>query len=110
VRRGWIDEQLAASRALYRRKSELTLAALERWLGARARWTTPCGGFFTWVTLPVDTTDLAQRAVDAGVAVIPGTLFYADGRGADAIRLSFSMVDESLIASGIERLAALLAR
>jgi 2-aminoadipate transaminase len=107
VRRGWIDEQLALSRELYRRKSTLTLDALERHL-AGARWTTPRGGFFTWVTLPVDTVELAQRAVDAGVAVIPGTLFYPDGRGNDAIRLSFSMVDESLIGAGIERLAALL--
>jgi 2-aminoadipate transaminase len=107
VRRGWIDEQLARSRELYRSKSERTLAALGRHL-PDARWTTPRGGFFTWVTLPVDTTELAQRAVDAGVAVIPGTLFYTDGRGSDAIRLSFSMVDESLIDTGIERLAALL--
>ena len=30
VRRGWIDEQLALSRALYRRKCERLLAALER--------------------------------------------------------------------------------
>jgi 2-aminoadipate transaminase len=107
VRRGWIDEQLAESRALYRRKSELTLSALERHL-AGARWTTPRGGFFTWVTLELDTTRLAERAVESGVAVIPGTLFYADGRGNDAIRLSFSMVDESLIDAGVERLAALL--
>jgi 2-aminoadipate transaminase len=108
VRRGWIDEQLAESRALYRRKSEQTLAALARFIGERGRWTTPRGGFFTWVTLSVDTAELAQRAVEAGVAVIPGTLFYADGRGDDAIRLSFSMVDEAHIDVGIERLAQLL--
>jgi 2-aminoadipate transaminase len=107
VRRGWIDEQLERSRALYRRKSELTLAALARHVGG-AHWTTPRGGFFTWVTLSVDTAELARRAADAGVVVIPGTLFYADGRGNDAIRLSFSMVDESLIDAGIERLASLL--
>jgi 2-aminoadipate transaminase len=107
VRRGWIDEQLERSRALYRRKSDLTLAALAQHLPG-ARWTTPGGGFFTWVTLPVETTELARRAVEAGVAVIPGTLFYADGRGNDAVRLSFSMVDESAIDAGIERLASLL--
>ena len=37
----------------------------------------------------------------------PGTLFYADGRGRESVRLSFSMVDESLIEEGVERLAAL---
>ena len=34
VRRGWIDEQLAASRVLYRRKCERMLAALERFMPA----------------------------------------------------------------------------
>jgi DNA-binding transcriptional MocR family regulator len=35
-------------------------------------------------------------------------LFYADGRGGDNVRLSFSQVDESLIDEGIERLASLV--
>ena len=51
-RRGWIDEQLARSRALYRRKCERMLAALERSMPESARWTTPHGGFFSWLTLP----------------------------------------------------------
>jgi 2-aminoadipate transaminase len=105
VRRGWIEEQLARSRQLYGRKCELTLAALARHL-PEAQWTTPVGGFFTWLTLPVDTTELAQHAGEAGVGIVPGELFYADGRGRDNVRLSFSMVDESLIDEGIERLAA----
>ena len=107
VRRGWIEEQLARSRALYARKCELTLGALAQHL-PDAQWTTPSGGFFTWLTLPVDTTELARRAVEAGVGIVPGALFYADGRGRDKVRLSFSMVDESQIDTGIEKLAGLL--
>ena len=110
VRRGWIDEQLAASRALYRRKCERLLAALERELPSGARWTTPLGGFFSWVTLPddVDSTELAARAAADGVGIVPGTLFFADGRGTESMRLSFSMVDESQIDEGVARLAALM--
>jgi 2-aminoadipate transaminase len=110
VRRGWIDEQLAESRLLYRRKCERMLAALERFMPPTARWTTPRGGFFSWLTLPdgVDATAFAQRAVERGVAVVPGSLFYADGRGEENVRLSFSLVDELLINDGIERLASLL--
>ena len=75
-----------------------------------ARWTTPSGGFFSWLTLPdgVDAAELAQQAVERGVAIVPGTLFYADGRGANNVRLSFSLVDEAQIDDGIERLASLL--
>jgi 2-aminoadipate transaminase len=109
VRRGWIDEQLVASRALYARKAALLLDALRSSMPAGVKWTTPRGGFFTWLTLPVDATDFAKRAADVGVAVVPGALFYPDGRGESNVRLSFSMVDESLIATGVERLASLLA-
>ena len=110
VRRGWIDEQLAQSRALYRRKCERTLAALERFMPPEVRWTHPRGGFFSWLTLPegVDAGELAKRAVERGVGIVPGSVFFPDGRGGDNVRLSFSLVGEELIDTGIERLAALV--
>ncbi len=111
VRRGWIDEQLTVSRELYRRKCERLLAALERCMPADVRWTSPQGGFFSWLTLPAgaDAGDLALRAVEQGVGIVPGSLFFPGGRGADNVRLSFSLVDEALIDDGIERLASLVA-
>jgi 2-aminoadipate transaminase len=110
VRRGWIDEQLVQSRTLYRRKCERTLAALERCMPPAARWTRPQGGFFSWLTLPkgVDAADLARRAVERGVGIVPGPVFFPDGRGRDNVRLSFSLVGEALIDDGIERLASLV--
>jgi 2-aminoadipate transaminase len=108
-RRGWIDEQLEHSRALYRRKCERMLAALKRSMPASARWTTPRGGFFSWLTLPGgDAVELAERAVEQGVAVVPGMLFFPDGRGTDSLRLSFSLVDEEKIDDGIARLGSIL--
>src|SRR6266568_2043160 len=110
VRRGWIDEQLVQSRSLYRRKCELMLAALERYMPGGTRWTTPKGGFFSWLTLPGDgdASDLARRAVERGVAIVPGSLFFPDGRGGNNVRLSFSLVGETEIDDGIERLASLV--
>jgi 2-aminoadipate transaminase len=110
VRRGWIDEQLAQSRVLYRRKCERMLAALERCMPTGTRWTFPKGGFFSWLTLPDggDAGDLATRAVERGVAIVPGSLFFPDERGGDNVRLSFSLVDEAKIDDGIERLASLV--
>jgi 2-aminoadipate transaminase len=111
MRRGWLDEQLALSRSLYRRKCEHMLAALERAMPAEASWTRPEGGFFSWLTLPVgvDADELARRAVADGVGIVPGTPFYPDGRGGGNVRLSFSLVDEAQIDDGIDRLAALIA-
>ena len=108
ARRGWIDEQLERSREIYGRKGARLLAALAREMPAGVEWTRPKGGFFSWLTVPGDAAELARRAADDGVAVVPGALFYPDGRGTSNIRLSFSMVDEELIDVGVARLAALL--
>jgi DNA-binding transcriptional MocR family regulator len=109
------------------------LAALERTMPADTRWTSPGGGFFSWLTLPEagsvggkaadarpanrvafgapgggDAELLAKRAVEAGVGIVPGSVFFADGRGGSNVRLSFSLVDESAIDEGIQKLAELL--
>jgi 2-aminoadipate transaminase len=107
-RRGWLDEQIAAARLLYRSRASAMLSALDRHLAGRAEWTRPRGGFFTWLTLDADALELARRALEAKVAFVPGVPFYADGRGQSEARLSFSCVTEDEIADGIERLASLL--
>jgi 2-aminoadipate transaminase len=108
IRRGWIDEQLAESRMLYRRKAECLLAAFERAMPDDVRWTIPRGGFFSWLTIPGDAAQLAQRAVKQGVGIVPGAVFFPDGRGISNARISFSLVNEADIDEGIDRLAALL--
>jgi 2-aminoadipate transaminase len=108
IRRGWIDEQLAESRLLYRRKATALLAAFERALPGDVDWTSPRGGFFSWLTVPGDAALLARRAVEQGVGIVPGALFFPDGRGTGNVRISFSLVDEAQIDEGVERLAALL--
>jgi 2-aminoadipate transaminase len=110
ARRGWLEEQLLRSRSLYERKCARLLAALERSMPGGARWTRPQGGFFSWLMLPggADSVELARLAVEQGVGIVPGTLFFPDGRGADTVRLSFSLVDEKQIDVGIERLASLV--
>jgi 2-aminoadipate transaminase len=111
ARHGAMDAQLVRSRELYGRRCGRMLAALERALPPDVGWTRPRGGFFTWLTLPdgTDATAFARRAATAGVAVVPGTPFYPDGRGGQNVRLSFSRVEDELIDEGIDRLAALVA-
>ncbi len=110
ARRGWMDDQLARSRELYRRRCELMLGALERHMPAPVAWTRPEGGFFSWLTLPraLDSAEFTKSAAARGVAVVPGMPFFPDGRGGENVRLSFSRVEDELIDEGIARLAALV--
>ena len=106
-RSGHLDRQLVASRQLYARRAELTVAALARHMPEGSSWTTPQGGFYVWVTLPggVDAVALSPAARDLKVAYVPGRPFYIGDGGTSQIRLSYSRVAEDLIDEGIRRIA-----
>lgn len=84
--------------------------ALERHLPKGCTWTRPAGGFLTWLRLADDADTLALRepAREAGVAYVPGPPFYADGRGRNELRLSFSRLTEEELGVAVERLAGVL--
>jgi 2-aminoadipate transaminase len=63
---------------------------------------------FLWARLPagVDAIALLPRAVDKGVAFVPGAAFYADTPDARTLRLSFVTASTEQIDIGIAALAA----
>lgn len=107
-----LDDHLAHLRREYGARRDAMLQALEEHLPATACWSSPPSGLFVWVELPeeVDTTALLRRAVEAGVAFIPGRAFCAAGgvHGANALRLNFSLVSMEQIHEGIRRLGQVL--
>ena len=102
---------LTTLRALYRRRRDVMLAALEEFLPAEAAWTRPEGGLFIWARLPdyIDTTDLLARALREHVAFVPGRAAYLDGRGGSEMRLNFSGVSEDEIREGVRRIGKVVA-
>jgi 2-aminoadipate transaminase len=94
----------------YRSRRNTMLDALEEHFPPAARWTHPAGGFYVWVTLPdyVDARTMLAAAVERRVAYVPGTGFYADGRGKDRMRLAFCYPTEDRIVEGVRRLGELL--
>lgn len=98
--------QVKQYREQYRERRDATLGALAEFL-PDARWTTPTGGFYTWLTLPegLDAQAMLPRAVTELVAYVPGTAFYADGTGHRHIRLSYCYPTPERIEEGVRRLA-----
>ena len=84
------------------------LDALETTFSASdTRWTRPDGGYFLWVDLPqgLSAEVVASTALEHGVAVFPGTLFYANADGGTSgLRLSYSNTMPERIREGIARL------
>jgi 2-aminoadipate transaminase len=99
-------------RRLYAERAGALAAALASQLGDRVEAGAAEGGMFVWARLPdVDTTALLPRAVDAGVAFVPGSAFaVAAGAHADALRLSFATVDAAGLDEGVRRLGLALGR
>ncbi len=110
VDRGHLRDNLVGARKLYQSRAATMLAALEEHMPDGVRWTRPSGGFFVWLTAPphVDARALTAPAARLGVAYVPGSPFYPDGRGDNCFRLAFSRATEDDISEGIGRLATLL--
>ncbi|MGO4534880.1 aminotransferase-like domain-containing protein [Leifsonia sp. 2MCAF36] len=98
--------QIDTFRGVYRERKEAMVSALSEHL-PELTWTDPTGGFYVWVTLPphLDSKAMLPRAVTELVAYTPGTAFYADGSGAQNIRLSFCYPTPENIRVGVRRLA-----
>jgi len=112
VRDGFLDEHVKEIREMYRLRRDAMLAAMDQHFPQGTGWTHPQGGLFLWVTLPegVDCLELIEAAVEQRVAFVPGTAFYADGRGRDALRLTFATCPTDKIDEGIKRLGTAIAK
>jgi DNA-binding transcriptional MocR family regulator len=101
--------QIDTFRGVYRDRRDAMLQALDDYLPDLS-WTIPDGGFYVWLSLPenLDSKAMLPRAVTELVAYTPGTAFYADGQGADRIRLSFCYPAPDFIREGIRRLTKVI--
>ena len=95
--------------AAYGERYAVMDAALRQHLPADYTWTQPEGGMFLWVTGPqgLDSFALLDRAINQGVAFVPGADFFPGGGGRNNMRLNFSNAQPAAIRSGIERLAGI---
>ena len=64
--------------------------------------------FWLELTGGMDAMALLPRAVEAGVAYVPGAPFYAQAAWPDTLRLSFVTVPPDKIEAGVAALAGVL--
>ncbi|MCP4631826.1 MAG: PLP-dependent aminotransferase family protein [candidate division Zixibacteria bacterium] len=90
----------------YRERRDVMIKAMEEYFPDSVKFTRPNGGLFLWVTLPehVSATELLDKAVDNGVAYVPGSPFFAQGGGHNTMRLNFSNAQPRKIEEGIKLL------
>jgi len=110
IKNGFLTQHVPTIRERYRRHRDAMQAALQRHMPAGCRWQLPAGGMFFWIELPagLDAMALLPKAVERGVAYVPGAAFYAEAPHTDTLRLSFVTAPPSQIEEGVAVLGRLL--
>jgi 2-aminoadipate transaminase len=110
LRSGDYEAHVRRTAALYHKRRDAMLEALDRHLADAATWTVPAGGHNLWVTLdrPVDERLLYSEALREGVTFLPGGAAQPEPTGRTSLRLSFSYEPPERQDEGLRRLARAL--
>ena len=102
LRRGLLKPHVESILPAYRDKLNLMLRELEAFPQG-TRYAIPQGGLFLFVELPegLNATQLFDKAVERGVAYVPGTHFYPRGGHHNTLRLNFSNSTPEQIEKGM---------
>jgi 2-aminoadipate transaminase len=104
---GFLEGQVEALRILYRERATALCDALDRELGELLSFARPVGGMFVWarfLAAGIDTSALLPRAIEQGVAFVPGCAFAVNAGDTDTVRLSFSGAAATDLAEAVQRL------
>ncbi|MDR1648623.1 MAG: PLP-dependent aminotransferase family protein [Synergistaceae bacterium] len=107
-RKGYLDAHLPKIIDNYRVKRDAMEKSLEKHLKPLGTsWVKPEGGFFFWLNLgAVNSDELARRALDKKVAILPGTIFSVNPEvGVHAARVNYTFCQPDVIEEGLSRLA-----
>ncbi|WP_342617732.1 PLP-dependent aminotransferase family protein [Rhodoferax sp. GW822-FHT02A01] len=114
LKAGRMPGTLAHVRKVYAERALAMGNALRKDLGEAITFVQPQGGLFVWARLTgangkvCDGNAFAKRAIDKGVAFVPGAPFYAANPDLATLRLSFATADVARIEEGVARLAQAL--
>lgn len=110
LRHDLLDPHIQVIIKNYRKRRDTMFQAMEKYFPAGVSWTKPDGGIFLWVTLPhgMDSMELFKQSIQAKVAYVPGSCYYAKGGGDNCMRVNFSACNEEKIEEGIKRLARVI--
>ncbi|TSA13606.1 MAG: PLP-dependent aminotransferase family protein [Comamonadaceae bacterium] len=109
-----LDGAVAAVRKTYAERAAVMADSLRRELGDAISFNQPQGGMFFWARLTgangriSNAAEFAKRAIEKGVAFVPGAPFFAHDPDLSTLRLSFATAGVEKIEEGIGRLAQAL--
>jgi GntR family transcriptional regulator / MocR family aminotransferase len=110
---GRYQSHLRRSCQIFRKRRDVMLSAIQRYLPAEVRFDPPQGGLFIWLQLPekLSSEKLLPLALEEGVIFAPGNEFFPDGSGGrNWLRLNFVAQAPDQIEEGLKRLGRAIQR
>jgi DNA-binding transcriptional MocR family regulator len=114
LKSGRMAANLEKARAVYAERAHALCEGLRAELGDAIEFVAPQGGLFVWARLTgargqvADGNEFSRRAIEQGVAFVPGAPFYCEQPDPATLRLSFATSDLEKIRDGVSRLARAL--
>ena len=111
LKAGRMPATLDKVRSVYAQRAQTMGDALRQQLGDAVSFVQPQGGLFVWARLTgaggkvSDGNAYAKRAIEQGVAFVPGAPFFCANPDHATFRLSFATAAEDKIVEGVARLA-----
>ncbi|MBF6298746.1 PLP-dependent aminotransferase family protein [Nocardia amamiensis] len=103
----WLAGHVDHVRAVYGERAKALVHATRTRFADRVRCGDAAGGMFVWAdfTDGTDTDRLLPRALESGVAYVPGSAFAVDGGYRNSMRMCFTTSDAATLELAIDRLA-----
>ena len=114
LKAGRMPATLDKVRSVYAQRAKTMGEALRKELGDAVSFVQPQGGLFVWARLTgaggkvSDGNAYAKRAIEQGVAFVPGAPFFCASPDHATFRLSFATAAEDKILEGVSRLSKAL--
>lgn len=109
LRQGLLPEHIRQICGFYKEQLSAMLKGFELFPQGTVH-TNPEGGLFVWASLPeqMNALELLNKAVEKGVAFVPGVHFYPEGGHTNTLRLNFSNAAVPQIEEGMQRLSEVI--
>ena len=110
---GRYQTHLRRSCQIFRKRRDVMILAIQRYLPAGVHFDPPQGGLFIWLQLPegLSSEELLPLAWEEGADFAPGNPFFPDGiLGGSWLRLNFVAQTPDLIEEGIKRFGKAIKR
>lgn len=102
------DQYLKETQSALKNRRDIMLKALHKYFGDLAVWQIPRGGFYIWLVFKQDISmeKLFQASLKEKILLNPGSIY--DFKKNNALRLSYSYIDEKNIEDSIKRLSEIV--